>query len=1142
MPERRPTADDSRGAPRPPDSAAGAKGPTPRSSRGADARTDSGLRFSTQSGVTTTGRDGLSSSSGQAPGDPESVDAELSIPLRSTTSSSSSSSLWSEGDTRPPDQAERARRSPAAVIVGTAVAYAVVGLVALLVAIAPSYASPLYPSAGLAMAAALVFGRPALAGVFLGALAVNFSLGGPRGLDDLTALVAPLAIAGGASLQAWIGAVAVRRFVSQPLTLTEPSDIARFFIVASLVTLVSASVATLTLWLTGAVSTASAMVTFITWWSGDAIGVMIGAPIALTLIGVPRGAWASRRSTVGLAMALATTVMTLAIVQAERWNRDRDREIFEQQAETALRSLQMRVADAVQATDAAAALGDAQAMPGPDSLALLASEWLREPAAIESVGWYERSPRGAEESWALMSAAPASAPGLPAAGELGVAPLHADALARSRRGGTTVAVVQRPAEGPTRLHLVRSIGAAYRISEPNALAAPAASRHGAVGAVVTAVRLDRLVEPLLRELPAGTLLCIAGAAPRSPEDLRAPVLLFGSPACLNPPSSRRPAGAPVDRSLDTAGIGWQVSIRAPVQPSVGFGEANVWLLSMIGLVGNAMFGALMLTVTGRSRRISVAVKSRTAQLEAQIRERARTELALRDSEQRFRNILNTVPIGILYTDLNGQVRQANPKFCELLGYGADELASLRVQDFTDPDDWRTEAGLLGELIRGETAGYRLRKRYVAKDGRRIWVQSVVSALRDESGESRRIVGVAEDITEQLRLAESERARETAEAANRAKSDFLSRMSHELRTPLNAMLGFAQLLEMDQRSPLSPNQRPWVGQIQQAGWHLLEMINDVLDLSRIEAGTLRLQLQDIDLPEQVEASLALVSQEAQRRGLTITHTLDPAARRVRGDSTRVRQILTNLLTNAVKYNVERGSVRVMARALGERGLVEVVVADTGLGMTPEQMAQLFQPFNRLGRERSAREGTGIGLVISQRLAELMGGSLTARSVAGQGSAFMLRLPAAQDATAAAPLPTDETPSAHDYHRRKVLYIEDNATNIEVMRGILAQRPQVKLTVAMTGLDGLAALRAEPVDLLLLDLHLPDIEGLEVLRRMQEDPDLSRIPVVAVSADAMSSQIEATLAAGAHHYLTKPVSVSELLRVVDQVLDAADTAFG
>ena len=1022
------------------------------------------------------------------------------------------------------------------IIAVTALAYAVVGVLALMVAIAPGYASPLYPSAGLGLAAALVFGRAGVTGVFIGAMVVNITLGGLRGLDEWSAWVAPLVIAAGAAAQASIGAAAVRRFVNQPLTLTEPSDIARFFAVGALTTLVSASAATSVLWLTGAVSTAAAPVTFVTWWSGDAIGVMIGAPIALTLIGRPRGAWAGRRGTVGLAMGLATAVMTLAIVQAEHWNESRSRAVFEHQAQTAVAALRLRFADAAQATDAAAALYAAAPSAPRESLGLMAREWLREPAAIDSIGWYERQVRSGEETWVFQSGAPAGMEGLASGLPITDAQQVRWPTAGSRVNGLFAAATPDRDGQPARLKLGRLVGVGARQADGTPLP---------FGAVVSSVRVKALVAPVLANLPAGAMLCIlqspavqVGATPTPTETL----VLHGPPACGRQETPDDAAAAPVRQSITVANLDLQVQIRPAGRTVTGFGEANVWLLSMIGLVGNAMFGALMLTVTGRTRRIAVAVKSRTAQLEAQIRERARTELALRDSEQRFRNILNTVPIGILYTDLGGQVRQANPQFCELLGYSADELADMRAQDFTEPEDWRAEAELLGQLIRGETTGYRMRKRYVARDGHRIWVQSVVSALRDEAGESRRIVGVAEDITEQLRLAESERARETAEAANRAKSDFLSRMSHELRTPLNAMLGFAQLLEMDQRSPLSPNQRPWVSQIQQAGWHLLEMINDVLDLSRIEAGTLRLQTQDIDLAEQVEASLALVAQEAQRRGLTLSHTLDPSARRVRGDSTRVRQVLTNLLTNAVKYNVERGSVRIMARVLKERGMVEVVVADTGLGMTSDQMAQLFQPFNRLGRERSAREGTGIGLVISQRLADLMGGSLTARSVAGQGSAFMLRLPVAQNAASAAPVPSESLPATHDYHRRRVLYIEDNATNVEVMRGILAQRPQVKLMIAMTGLDGLAAMRAEPVDLLLLDMHLPDIDGLEVLRRVREDADLAHIPVVAVSADAMSSQIDATLAAGAQQYLTKPVSVSELLQVVDQVLDAADTAYG
>jgi len=386
----------------------------------------------------------------------------------------------------------------------------------------------------------------------------------------------------------------------------------------------------------------------------------------------------------------------------------------------------------------------------------------------------------------------------------------------------------------------------------------------------------------------------------------------------------------------------------------------------------------------------------------------------------------------------------------------------------------------------------------------------------------------------------ERAREAAEAANRAKSDFLSRMSHELRTPLNAMLGFAQLLDMDRQHPIHPSQRPWVEQIEQAGWHLLEMINDVLDLSRIDSGNLRLAIETVDIGDALLAATTMVERDARTRRIAVTRTVAADASAVRGDATRIKQILINLLSNAVKYNVDGGRIHVATRAAGDS--VEIVVTDTGLGMTTEQLGALFQPFNRLGRERSQQEGTGIGLVISQRLAELMGGSLQARSTPGAGSAFILALPGVSEPRAqpAGPGRAPEAPA--DYHRRRVHYVEDNETNVEVMRGVLAQRPQVLLDVSVTGLDGLAAIRARRPDVVLLDMHLPDIDGLELLRHLKDDPSTAGIPVVVVSADAMQSQIDASRAAGADRYLTKPVSVAQVLSVVDELLDAADTSFG
>jgi signal transduction histidine kinase len=236
--------------------------------------------------------------------------------------------------------------------------------------------------------------------------------------------------------------------------------------------------------------------------------------------------------------------------------------------------------------------------------------------------------------------------------------------------------------------------------------------------------------------------------------------------------------------------------------------------------------------------------------------------------------------------------------------------------------------------------------------------------------------VVEDITEHLRLAETERARDAAEASSRAKSEFVSRMSHELRTPLNAMLGFAQLLSMDRKPALAPQQLGWASQIQRAGWHLLEMINDTLDLARIESGAVELSVQPLELAPLVRASVALVSAAADKRGIVLAEELDPRASATMGDETRLKQVLTNLLSNAVKYNRDGGRITVESRLANERH-VEIVVRDTGLGMSPTQVDSLFQPYNRLGRESSTIEGTGIGLVISRRLAELMGGDRRAR---------------------------------------------------------------------------------------------------------------------------------------------------------------------
>lgn len=564
------------------------------------------------------------------------------------------------------------------------------------------------------------------------------------------------------------------------------------------------------------------------------------------------------------------------------------------------------------------------------------------------------------------------------------------------------------------------------------------------------------------------------------------------------------------------------------------------LLAVLAL-GMALLLAAVLYIGAQARRTRQQARERSAALQREVADRRLTEEALRSSQQQLQAILDTARVGIVKTDLKGRILKPNPAYCRLLGYSEAELSERTVGQLTHHDDRLEDAKLMAAMTRGESEVYRREKRYLAKDGSVVHVQLTVALLRDAAGQPESTVGVVEDISEHLRLAEAERARDTAESSNLAKSEFVSRMSHELRTPLNAMLGFAQLLSLDKKPALAEHQRAWAGQIQQAGWHLLHMINDTLDLSRIESGMLKLDPVALELAPLVHAAGAMVESAVEKRSLRVEQKLDRRARAVLGDETRIKQILTNLLSNAVKYNVDGGQIMVKSRVT-DGNVVEISVSDTGLGMTRAQMDGLFQPYNRLGRERTVVEGTGIGLVISRRLAELMGGSLRAQSVAGEGSTFILTLPRAPFADSELSTGGELVAHAANYRQRLVQYIEDNETNIEVMRGMLQRRPQVELGVSMNGLDGLAAVRQRRPSLILLDMHLPDIDGLELLRHLKADESLCIIPVVVVSADATAAHIEAALTAGAAHYVTKPVNLPNFLAILDELLDEMDTHFG
>jgi signal transduction histidine kinase len=402
----------------------------------------------------------------------------------------------------------------------------------------------------------------------------------------------------------------------------------------------------------------------------------------------------------------------------------------------------------------------------------------------------------------------------------------------------------------------------------------------------------------------------------------------------------------------------------------------------------------------------------------------------------------------------------------------------------------------------------------------------------------RTAELREALAEQERLQEGQRlARQAAEEANRAKDEFLSRMSHELRTPLNAVLGFAQLLEIED---LDDDGRDSVKQILKGGRHLLDLINEVLDIARIEAGTFQLSPEPVSVAAVIDDVLQLTAPLAASEGIqlvggpaqeTTTHVL--------ADHQRLIQILLNLVGNAIKYNRAGGTVVVSSETI-EPSRMRITVHDTGPGIRPEQRDLLFTPFERLGAENTAVEGTGVGLALSRRLAEAMGGTIDVDSTIGQGSTFWVELPLVEGPverferlhqTPAAAAGPDDVEA--EVPRAKVLYIEDNQLNLRLVKRILDQHPGIELITAMQGRLGFELAREHQPKLVLLDLHLSDIGGDEVLRQLRDDPRTAAIPVVVISADATPGQVRRLIAEGASSYLTKPLDVQALRQLLDEV---------
>ncbi len=385
--------------------------------------------------------------------------------------------------------------------------------------------------------------------------------------------------------------------------------------------------------------------------------------------------------------------------------------------------------------------------------------------------------------------------------------------------------------------------------------------------------------------------------------------------------------------------------------------------------------------------------------------------------------------------------------------------------------------------------------------------------------------------------ELQRAREQAESGSRAKSAFLSRVSHELRTPMNAILGFAQLLEMER--DLSDDQQVYVGEIMEGGRHLLDVINEVMDIARVETGSLAQELEPVAVGEALEEVLARARPAADRRAVELPGAVpDAEGLWVAGNPRKVRQVFANLVSNAIKYNSSPGRVEVMVTAGNER--VRVSITDTGPGIPADQVEQAFVPFDRLGAEQHEEEGTGLGLPLARSLVQAMGGQLGVDTSPGAGSTFWFELVRIEPVEAPAAEPEQQAPGdapVRGHRNAVILYIDDKPENLLLVRRILSRRPGVELITEALGLAGLDAARERRPHLILLDLELPDISGGEVMRRLRSEPETRGIPVVVVSAEASQASVAKLMEEGARAYFTMPYDVGALLATVDDLLHAA-----
>jgi len=1025
-----------------------------------------------------------------------------------------------------------------------------------------TFAAPVFPAAGIALACVLRFGWCAGLGVFLGSLAANL---GAYWLDGQPVPGLAFMFAVGASLQALAGARLLKATIGKHPRLTRPKEIAIFCLAGCVAgSVVSATIAN------GAIAyfrpigeLASGAGTFralaLNWWiwySGDTFGALVGAPITLTAIGLPRRIWHSRRATVAAPLVCATLLLGWATEQVNRWEEQRAAAAFDRDVTNAASSIEAHLQRHLDALTAVHGLFESDHPVSRQVFERATEPWLRSLPSLQALGFLEQIDRNGLPAREAAISAQDGRPFHPFMREPEIAAQDTFFLAVRfiepiSRNGKALGVNSLSISEPRKALLQTLQSGAPVATGPFRLTQESGVQIGVVvyqrvrgapgqqqGVAFATLRMGDALANMTAKLPQSLEYCLL-------DQVRTADTLAGSPRCA---AQSRGGPRVFSTSIAFAARQWELRI-VPTADAAIYGAGlqsdggTAWVFAASGMVACALLGALLLLLTGRAREVELTVRQRTRQVLELRSENELSESALRSTEQQFKLLFDKVPVGVVFVDKDGKILQPNAWYCNLLGYTEQELRSKNVLDITPPEDALEDQARRTALTQTRGSQYRYVKRYIRADGQELQVRVTATVMRDrEEGQPDVIVSLVEDLSEQLRLEEAQQARAVAEAANKAKTEFLSRMSHELRTPLNAVLGFAQLMHLDRSLPYTEKHLGWLKQMQEAGWHLLQLIDDVLDLSRVEAGAVTLTNAPLHLPALLGSAIAMVESDAQKRGIRIDkHLSCDTPVTVLADVTRLRQVLINLLSNAIKYNRPGGSVSIHAHC-GTPDRVTIDISDTGLGMSAAQLPRLFKPFDRLGRENSNVPGAGIGLYITKLLVERMNGEVHVRSQGGQGTTFSITLPTTDDSTQQPEAAADDDRQPHAYQARKVLLIEDNGNNVDVISAMVALRPQISLEVSRNGLSGLAASKLRQPDLVLLDLRLPDISGIAVLEGMRSDPATRDVPVIVLSASADQDQISEAMRLGAQAFLPKPIVTRQFLNLLDDVLSNVATDLG